>query len=190
MQRSGRMPTRRKTVKTTTAIIILLVGTTCAQAVPVKPDELACGNAILTLSMPQARAVHALKDNGYKRADSGKAAEGNLPIETWANLATGLCQISFSDGKLVYVNRYWKPRTEDARDAVEAVINAIQSVTELQSHNACFVFPYTRTEPSVMHKSVDVTCGSHKIELSILETDQLHTYEIEESVGSFLKNTR
>jgi hypothetical protein len=67
------------------------------------------------------------------------------------------------------VDRYWKPRTEDARDAVEAVINAIQSVTERQEHTACSVFSYTKTEPSVTHKAVDVICGGHKIELSVLE---------------------
>ena len=172
-----------------TAIVILLVSTACAQ-VPIKPNELACGNATLVLLMPQARAVQTLKDNGYTLADTGPAGETNLPIETWTSLATGLCQTSFSGGKLVYVDRYWKPRTEDARDAVEAVINAIQSVTERQKYTACDVFSYTKTEPSVTTKSVDVICGGHKIELSVFDTSQLHTYSIEESVGQFLKNRR
>ena len=172
-----------------TAIVILLVSAACAQ-VPIKPNELACGNATLTLLMPQARAVQVLKDNGYTLADTGPAGENNLPIETWTSLATGLCQISFSGGKLVYVDRYWRPRTEDARDAVEAVINAIQSVTERQKYAACDVFSYAKTEPSVTHKSVDVVCAGHKIELSVFDTSQLHTYSIEESVGQFLKNRR
>ena len=170
-----------------TAIVILLVSTACAQ-VPIKPNELACGNATLTLLMPQARAVQTLKDNGYTLADTGSAGETNLPIETWTSLATGLCQISFSRGKLVYVDRYWKPRKEDARDAVDVVINAIQSVTERQEHTACSVFSYSKTEPSVTHKAVDVICGGHKIELSVSDINELHTYGIEESVGSFLKN--
>jgi hypothetical protein len=178
-------PHGEETLKTT--IVILLVGTACAQ-VPIKPNELACGNATLTLSMPEARAVQILKDNGYTLADKGLAGETNLPIEIWEGLATGLCQLSFSGGKLVYVERYWKPRTGDARDAVEAVINAIESVTERQNHSTCDVFSYTKTEPSVTHKAVTVTCGGHKIALSVIDTNQLHTYEIEESIGSFLKN--
>lgn len=172
-----------------TAIFIFLVSAACAQ-VPIKPNELACGNATLTLLMPQARAVQALKDNGYTLADTGAAGEINLPIETWASLATGLCQISFSGGKLVYVDRHWKPRTEDARDAVEAVINAIQSVTERENYTACDVFSHTKTAPSETHKAVNVTCGGHKIGVSVFDTSQLHTYSIEESVGSFLKNGR
>ena len=170
-----------------TAIVILLVSTACAQ-IPIKPNELACGNATLTLSMPQPRAVQSLKDNGYTLAHTGRAGETNLPIEIWASLESGLCQLSFSGGKLVYVDRYWKPRTENARDAVDAVISAIQSVTERQNHTACDVFSYTKTEPSATHKAVDVMCGGHKIELSVIDTNELHTYDIEESIGSFLKN--
>ena len=171
------------------AIVILLVSTACAQ-VPIKPNELACGNASLTLSMPQVQAVQTLKDNGYTPADTGRAGETSLPIEIWTSLATGLCQISFRGGKLVYIDRHWKPRTEDARDTVEAVIDAIQSITVRQNHSTCEVFSYARTEPSVKHKAVDVMCGGHKIELSVIDTNELHTYDIEESIGSFLKNRK
>ena len=164
-----------------------LISTASAQ-VAIKPNELACGNATLTLSMPEARAVQSLKENEYTLADTGRSGEANLPIQMWTSSTTGLCQISFSGGKLVYVDRHWNPRTEDARDAVEAVINAIQSVTVLQSHSICEIFSYTKTEPSATAKAVDVMCGGHKIELSVLDTSQLHAYEIEESIGSFLKN--
>lgn len=170
-----------------TAILVLLASTACAQ-VPIKPNELACGTATLKLSMPQAGAVQALKENGYTLADSGRAGETNLPIEIWASVAAGLCEISFNSGKLVYVERHWKPRTENARDTVEAVINAIQSVTKQQNVTPCDIFSYANTEPSATHKAVTVTCDGHKIEISVVDTNQLHTYEIEESIGSFLKN--
>lgn len=71
-----------------TAIVILLVGTACAQ-VPIKPNELACGAATLKLSMPQAGAVQALKENGYTLADPGKggAVVGGLNLSQ----LTGQC---------------------------------------------------------------------------------------------------
>jgi hypothetical protein len=167
-------------------VILFLMSTACAQTI--KPDELLCGSAILTLSMSQARTVQILKDNGYTLVNTGKAGDTNLPIEIWVNGVEGrLCQISFGDSKLVYVNRHWKPRNDDARNAVEAVINAIQSVTEPQNHSACDVFSYTSTKPTGTHKAVDVMCGGHKIELSVIDTNQLRTFDIEESIGSFLK---
>ncbi len=84
--------------------------------------------------------------------------------------------------KLVYVDRHWKPRNENARDALETVINAIQSVSQPQRHTACDVFSYSNASPSGSQKAVDVICDGHKIELTIIDSNELHAYEIEESV--------
>jgi hypothetical protein len=138
--------------------------------------------------MSQARTTQILKDNGYTLVNTAPAGDTNLPIETWLNgVDANVCDISFGDGKLVYAGRHWEPRVKDERSVVEAIVNAVQTVTESQRHNDCEVFSYINTSPAGVYKAIDIICNGHKIELLVTDVNELHISEIEESIGSFLK---
>jgi hypothetical protein len=174
--------------KRTFAVVLVLVTlAVCAEA-QVARVSLDCGSASIWLGMPKNQAIKALSDSGYVALEQ---MFHGVSIFFNSNEKKS-CELSFALERVIYACREWTDTANGFDGALNAVIGALQSMTQGKFTQGCTVLPYHASTPDGANESADVACGKRSVTITKMSLPQAVTktptaqvvYTVREAIGT------
>jgi hypothetical protein len=130
--------------------------------------------------MPEKAVTDELQANGFSES-SLEPGERSF----YNRIEEHTCNVEFDKHVLVYAERFWSPPSNNAEDAIETFIDAVQSVTRKSAIEHCEVFSYETTDPDRRYRYVGTKCNGHNIGITLRHDFKTKTsnFDIDEEVG-------